>query len=180
MHMDQLGSLRLDTERLTIRRLAYSDADAYFDTFTDPKTCSDDGGYPPFTVMDDKFDQLMRDFSADPTRFAIVIRQTGEMIGTIHLMPPLFERAVPCLEIGYCIHRDYRRRGYAAEAVAAMVEHLHSRLNVTLVLAGAFAFNTASQRLLEKLGFIREGITKHDTNHSVYGLVDMVNYYHQA
>lgn len=180
MHKEALAALHLETSRLTIRRLAYADADAYFDMFTDPQTCCDDGGYPPFTAKDDKFDQLMRDFSADPTRFAIVIRETGETIGTIHLMPPLFERAVPCIEIGYCIHRDYRRRGYAAEAVSAMVEHLHSRLHVTLVLAGAFAFNTASQQLLEKLGFIREGITKHDTNHPIHGLVDMVNYYHEA
>ena len=177
---ENLGALHIDTQRLTIRRLRYEDADAYLDIFTDQQTCDDDGGYEAFTGRDEKFERLIREFSEDPTRYVITLRETGRLIGVIHLMPPLTMRAVPSIEIGYCIHRDDRRRGYAFEAVTALLDVLHGELGFKLVLAGAFAFNQPSQRLLEKLGFSREGITRYDTNHRIHGLTDMVNYYHEA
>lgn len=180
MQPDKLGALFIQTERLTIRRLRYDDADAYLDMFTDQPTCDDDGGYPAFTVRDEAFEQLMRDFSADPTRYVIESRASGILLGVIHFMPPLTMRAVPCIEIGYCIHRNHRRRGYAYEAVSALLPVLHADLGYTLVLAGAFAFNQPSRRLLEKLGFVQEGVTRYDTNHRVHGLTDMANYYHEA
>lgn len=110
----------------------------------------------------------------------IILRETNQLIGVIHLMPPLMMRAVPSIEVGYCIHRDHRRCGYAFEAVTALLGVLHREMGFKLVLAGAFAFNQPSQKLLEKLGFVREGVTKYDTNHRVHGLTDMINYYHEA
>ena len=174
------AALRIETERLIIRRFEKEDGDAFFDIFSDPVTCSDDGDYDAFTVRDEAFDDLMARFALDPTRYAIVLRETGVMIGVLHLMAPLQKRAVPAVEIGYCIHRGFRRQGYAAEAVAALVDALHAQCGYRLVLAGAYAFNHASISLLDKLGFVREGVTRYESNHSVHGLTDTVNFYHEA
>lgn len=174
------AALHIETERLIIRRFVKDDGDAFFDIFSDPATCSDDGDYDAFTVQDEAFGELMARFALDPSRYAIVLRETGVMIGVLHLMMPLQKRAVPAVEIGYCIHRRLRRQGYASEAVAALVDALHAQCGYRLVLAGAYAFNRASIGLLEKLGFVREGVTKHESNHSAHGLTDTVNFYHEA
>ena len=56
----------LETERLIVRRPKPSDADAFFDMFTDAQTCRDDGGYPPYTKKDEAFvkdfDSLFEDY----------------------------------------------------------------------------------------------------------------------
>ena len=89
MQANDLGALHIETPRLIIRRLRYEDADAYLDIFTDQQTCDDDGGYDAFTGRDEKFERLIREFTEDPTRYVIILRDTEQLIGVIHLMPPL-------------------------------------------------------------------------------------------
>ena len=86
------AALRIETERLIIRRFAKEDGDAFFDIFSDPVTCSDDGDYDAFTVRDEAFDDLMAQFALDPSRYAIVLRETGVMIAENPLEEPLEER----------------------------------------------------------------------------------------
>ncbi len=86
------------------------------------------------------------------------------------------DRAVPAKEVGYLLHRNHRRQGLASEAVEAVAEACFADGN-RLVLAEVYASNTGSMRMLEKLGFVREGITRCAVQHCAYGLMDMVNYY---
>lgn len=174
MDLSKLNAVEIKTPRLLIRRLGMQDAQGLFALVHDQDTCDDDGGYAAFAEMDDKFMRMLEAFSKETGRFAIVLN--GETIGTIHLMDPEVERAMQALEIGYCLNRDYRRRGYASEAVRAMIDCCRRELGVRLFVAGAFGFNEKSQRMLEKLGFEREGVTRFAMDHRKYGLVDMVNY----
>ncbi|MBQ7455560.1 MAG: GNAT family N-acetyltransferase [Clostridia bacterium] len=175
-----LADISLETERLIVRRLTLADAPALFAMMSDPETCSDDGGYDAVPEMDEAFMRIAAVFAKEPDRFAIVRKDTGETVGTLHLMDAIPERAVPALEIGYCMVPTQRRRGFAGEAAAAMVAHLHEKKGVPLITAGAFDFNRKSQRMLEKLGFEREGVTKCAVDHPVHGMVDMINYVHFA
>lgn len=60
-------------------------------------------------------------------------------------------------EIGYELEADYRGRGFATEALAAVVAVAHDRHGFSLLAAQAYADNGASQRVLTKTGFIRVG-----------------------
>lgn len=173
-----LQNICFETDRLLVRRFRKEDAQGLFAMMSDQETCDLDGGYPAIAAMDERFMALVKTFAAEPDRFAVVLKETGETVGTIHLMDALPERCVPALEIGYVIAREYRRRGYAFEAVRAMVAHLHSEFNIPLVTAGAFGFNAPSQRMLEKLGFEREGVTRFAMAHPCCSTVDMINYIH--
>ena len=62
------------------------------------------------------------------------------------------------VEIGYGIRDDYQGQGYATEAVNAAVEWALQQSGVTRVEAETEPDNTASQRVLEKCGFISSGI----------------------
>jgi len=59
--------------------------------------------------------------------------------------------------LGYWIGRKYWRRGFGAEAVSALVDHAFARCPHDRVGAGVFRENTASQRVLQKLGFTAIG-----------------------
>ena len=175
-----LANIALETPRLRIRRLGTQDAPALFAMMSDVETCADDGGYAPSERMDDAFLHMVAGLAQDPDRYAIVRKDTGETVGTLHLMDAIPERAVPALEIGYCMCPAHRRQGLASEAAAAMVAHLHAEKGIPLVTAGAFDFNFKSQRMLEKLGFVREGVTKCAFALPQRGVVDMINYVHTA
>ena len=59
-------------------------------------------------------------------------------------------------EIGYGLTPDARGRGYATEAVEALVTHLHAQ-GVAVVTARTSPDNRASGRVLQKLGFRQVG-----------------------
>ena len=60
-------------------------------------------------------------------------------------------------EIGYGISEKYRNNGYAAEAVKAVSEWALTRPEVNALESETDPDNKASQRVLEKCGFVRNG-----------------------
>jgi RimJ/RimL family protein N-acetyltransferase len=61
------------------------------------------------------------------------------------------------VEIGYHVREAHRRRGYAEEALRALLAWAFARPEVRDVIAETAADNAASIGLLEKLGFARVG-----------------------
>lgn len=55
------------------------------------------------------------------------------------------------IEIGYVIHPDYEGKGYATEAVSAVIQDLFE-MGFQSIVAGYFEENTASCRVMEKCG----------------------------
>ena len=61
------------------------------------------------------------------------------------------------LEIGYSTLPNERRRGYCSEAVSIMIDYLFLSKDTMRIQASTDVRNLASQRVLEKAGFRREG-----------------------
>jgi len=61
------------------------------------------------------------------------------------------------LEIGYAIVPSERGKGYATEAAQLVVDYLFLSKDICRIEAGTNVRNKASQRVLEKVGFKREG-----------------------
>lgn len=61
-------------------------------------------------------------------------------------------------EIGYGINDEYQRQGYASEAVKAVSEWAFQQPDVTAIEAETDDENIASKRVLEKCGFVLNGI----------------------
>lgn len=140
-----------ETTRLLLRKPTLEDAEAFLDLFSDEETCRMDGGYPPYTALDERLWQDLREIVADAeNRLFIVERTCGRMIGLLHVMPsdPPDEA-----EIGYVIHRDFRRQGYGFEAVSALLSQLKDSGYIG-VHATCYALNDASAALLLRLGFV--------------------------
>lgn len=65
-----------------------------------------------------------------------------------------------CLEIGYALVRSERRKGYGAEAAQIMVDYLFLSKDIVRIQAHTDVRNMVSQRVLEKIGFKKEGIIR--------------------
>lgn len=66
------------------------------------------------------------------------------------------------LGIGYCLDEPAWGKGYATEAVRAMLHWAYDALDLNRVEAEIDTRNVASARVLEKLGFEREGLRRED------------------
>lgn len=81
-------------------------------------------------------------------------------------------------ELGYWLGKKYWSRGIMSKAVAMILEFAFNKLKMHRVNASSFASNTASLRVLEKNGFLLEGIIfetiyRERTWHNIfmYGLI---------
>jgi RimJ/RimL family protein N-acetyltransferase len=77
-------------------------------------------------------------------------RETGELVGDVGLSPAEDEPDV--IKIGYTMSPSFQRRGYATEAVAALVAYAFGTLGADVVRAYASAENLPSIRVAEKVG----------------------------
>lgn len=88
-------------------------------------------------------------------RYAIALADTNRLIGICNLRG-FFEQNRRC-ELGYALGRAYWGQGFAAEALEALLGHAFYVLDINRIEADIDPRNEASARLLEKLGFRREG-----------------------
>lgn len=71
-------------------------------------------------------------------------------------------------ELGYAIDPEEAGQGYATEAAALALRHAFTGMGLHRVCARVVAGNDASMRVLEKLGFEREGVLRED-HYNQYG-----------
>ena len=64
------------------------------------------------------------------------------------------------LEIGFFLIPSERRKGYCYEAVNILVDYLFLSKNIVRVQAHTDVRNVTSQKVLEKVGFRKEGIVR--------------------
>lgn len=85
---------------------------------------------------------------------ACVNKETGLLIGGCHLSLLSPDEA----EIGWILHRDYWKQGYGTEIGRALLELGFDILNLRRLVAHCDLENTASFKLMEKIGMRREGL----------------------
>lgn len=91
------------------------------------------------------------------TNFAIEIN--GEVAGGISLeFRADVYRKSPL--IGYWLSEEYWGRGIATEAVKLLTEYAFKNFDIICILAFIFGKNKASMRLLEKAGYVEQGVLK--------------------
>ena len=153
---------RLETERLLIRRLDRSDMPAFLPLLNEWDVARTLGRVPhPYTeeMAQEFFDGLeKRRAAGEDFNFAILRKSDREYLGGCGV----FLRDDRPFELGYWIGKPYWGNGYATEAARAAVQLAMVELKVTKLIAGWFIDNPASGRVLEKLGFVADGIEQRD------------------
>jgi RimJ/RimL family protein N-acetyltransferase len=87
---------------------------------------------------------------------------TGEILGGANLHH--LDRIRDTVEVGYWLFVSARGRGVATRSVGALVEHAYAN-GIYRVEAHVRVGNAASERVLERLGFVREGVKRRFLRH---------------
>lgn len=143
----------IETSRLLIRKFAPSDAADLYEYLSDPATYTFEPGRP---ISLDEARALTVQRSTGENFLAVVLKQSSKMIGHLYIEQIEPEKC-RAWELGYIFNPKYQRRGFASEAAAALVEHVFASCHAHRIMARCDPRNPASWKLLEKIGFVREG-----------------------
>lgn len=153
--------LTLTTQRLTLRPLRHEDVQPLFAIWSDVDAMRY-FSFPAMTHLDQATDRLARALkrSAEGEDFICAVESstTGEVFGDCALFHP--DEQSRRVEIGFCLNPKHWGSGYMTEAASALIEHAFGALNMRRIEADIDPRNVASARLLERLGFVREGLLR--------------------
>ena len=148
----------LSTERTVLRAVVLDDAEAIYHIMSDPQVVRY-LGRPPLTTLNEAVQQVQayrRAFNTRQSlRWIVVHREQNAVMGTVvywNLNLPHFRA-----EIGYVLGREWWGQGIMTEVAGALLTFGFTRMGLHSVEAQLDPDNTASKRLLEKLGFVQEG-----------------------
>jgi RimJ/RimL family protein N-acetyltransferase len=150
----------LDAEGVVLRAPTHADVPALAAAFADP-ILGGEAGLPPLgeeelhAVLDDEL-PLWR-ASGQLVPYAIFDHETGELLGGATLRQ--LDATRHTIEIGYWLFVSARGRGVATRAVGVLLDWLFAN-GIHRVEAVVRIGNTASERVLERSGFVREGIRR--------------------
>jgi len=148
----------LMTPRLTLRPLEKRDVDAVFAMMRDNETMRfwDWPAFREREVVEDIVGAQLSDVAAGTAMYwAVALEPGAEAIGSCDLSD--IDRHHKRAEVGFLFSRAYWGNGYAREAMATIVDYAFEDLKLDRLWARFHTGNAASQRLLERLGFAREG-----------------------
>jgi [ribosomal protein S5]-alanine N-acetyltransferase len=169
---------RLATARLVIRPFVMADLDALYQ-IVDVELSAADFGTAGAQSLDERrewlawailnYDQQAKMYQPPYGDRAIVLKQTGQLIGVIGYVPcmlpfgqlPAFAaglddatRRLATCELGlyYALAPTHQRQGYTSEAAATMVEYAFHSMRLRRVVATTTYDNAASIGVMRKLG----------------------------
>ena len=106
------------------------------------------------------YGEMLDDCKRDPANrvwyapWRMALKDGADYIGDLCFKGPVKDHSV---EIGYGIQPEYEGKGYATEVVQAMTQWAFGQKDVVFVEAETAPDNKASQRVLEKCGFVPDG-----------------------
>lgn len=153
-----MARLPLETPRLLLRRFREEDLEPFLTYRNQPEVAR----YQSWIrwSRDQGVEFIREQRQADPGdlgrwfQYAMELKETGELIGDCGLCVKV---ATPkTAEIGFSVAPGHQRKGFATEAVEAVVDHAVRELGVERIIAVAMRDNDRSATLLHRLG-LRHG-----------------------
>ncbi len=148
------GPEELLTERLRLRRSRPEDAGAISAYRSDPAVHRYQGwDRTDVEGVRAEIAEMLARAPGEPggwVQFTVEERSTGGLVGDVGLAAAEGERGV--FKVGYTIAPAFQGRGYATEAIRALVDFAFDELEAETVRAHASAENVPSIRVAEKVG----------------------------
>ena len=142
-----------ETERLFIRHLEESDSESMFEIYSDKESMKYRAN-KPFENLSEAI-EMIKQSNTDcklglKFRFAIVKKETNELIGTILYFTENKDSEI--CTIGYSLGKNYWKQGFAIETLNGFTNYLKTQ-KFNKLEAKVFKMNSDSISLLNKVGF---------------------------
>jgi ribosomal-protein-alanine N-acetyltransferase len=151
------------TRRLVVRLVEKSDLSALLEVNGDDEVFR----YTPRSAWkspaDGKawFSRIMKHRKSGATiQFVIVLKENSRPVGTMAVFH--FDEDVGSAEIGYILGRDHWGQGLMTELLSAFVRYGFGTLGLKRLYAELDPRNAGSVKVLERVGFTREGLRRRD------------------
>lgn len=151
----------ISTERLLLRRMTMKDAQDIFEYSRDPLVAQHVLWDAQRHISEAKeyVRYMNRRYRDDlPSSWGIIDKASGRLVGTIGYMMHSEENA--SVELGYSLARWVWGKGYATEALRAVIDYTFETMDVNRIEAQHEIDNPASGRVMEKCGMIKEGVLR--------------------
>jgi RimJ/RimL family protein N-acetyltransferase len=156
--------VRLETERLVLREWRDADRDAFAAIVADPRVMRFYVSTRTREQADAWVDKMIAGHARGSAHFMAVERRSdGALLGLTGTADMDF--AVPTsprTEIGWVIGKQYWGQGYAPEAARASLAHAFDVLHLPEIVAFTARLNLPSQRVMEKIGMVRDPLADFD------------------
>ena len=140
---------QLQTRRCRLLPVSIGDEQALLRLYTDARVRAFLGGALSAQYARDKIAQVL---SGQDEVFAVRLKQNSAFLGLVYLNPYC---GTPFCEISYEFLPEFWGQGYACEVLSECLRYCKAERGETQVIAETQQKNTASRRLLEKLGFVQ-------------------------
>jgi len=158
--LKHLGTKKLETDRLILRRFIMEDADAMYNNWANDPEVTKYLTWPhhktvemSHTVLGDWISQYCKD---DFYQWAIILKENlDEPIGTISVVHK--NDAIEMVHIGYCIGKRWWKRGITSEALTALIKFFFEEVGVNRIESRHDPRNPNSGKVMMKCGLKYEG-----------------------
>ena len=153
----------IKTPRLILRKLKIEDAKNIYDNISDYDIIKWLEKVPwPYTINDAKnwINLTIKEYKKKEIEiFKLGIEKDNEIIGAIGVHD--IKKGHKC-EIGYWISKKYQKQGLMSEALTYFLRYIIKEFKLVRIQSRFFENNMASQKTLEKQGFVKEGFMIND------------------
>jgi len=155
--MSGFRNLPLHTDRLLLRPLRETDAEALFAIFSDARVMRY-WSTPAWTSHEPAREMIASDLAqttTDHLHLGVELTASGLLLGTCSLFG--INHTCRRAEVGYGLGSFAWGQGYMHEALVALLDFGFGELDLNRIEADIDPRNSASARTLERLGFTKEG-----------------------
>lgn len=171
------GTVRLETERLILRRFTWDDAEPMFRNWASDPVVTEFMTWPPHPSVEESrrvIGMWIESYDRpDGYQWAIELKALGEPVGSINVVR-MNENVDEC-ELGWCIGHRWWGLGIMPEAAGAVVRYLFEVVGANRVAARHAVENAKSGRVMQKLGMVKEGVLR-QSDRSNHGISDCAQY----
>lgn len=162
MLLNHAGTQTIETRRLVLRRFEIVDAQSVFDNWmSDSEVQNNYGEMACRTIVEAQqiLDKWIFSYNNVAFyRWAVILKGLNENIGQIAFY--LVDSKNRKVDVEYCIGQSYWGKGYAPEALKAVIEYAFNCIHFNRVQAFHRSKNISSGRVLQKAKMKYEGNLK--------------------
>lgn len=175
--MNHLGTKKLETERLILRRFIIEDAEPMYKNWASEDEVTKFLTWPTHASVEVTKvvlnDWINRYENPDFYNWGIEIKETGELIGNISVVS--IKESTKEAVLGYCMGTKWWGQEIMPEAGKAVIQYLFEEAGFHRIASNHEKNNSKSGRVMQKIGMKYEG-TLRSAGFSNQGVVDEVWY----